>query len=159
MFTGLSPGHVDRLITSYAETSAKIASISFTNIGSITWSADQPEPGQTVGPLISLDFCNLSPPYFLGPFRTNQERYLAQIECTLSQSKPGMEMGGKAAEEIYYTHLWLKDLISGMDELAREEQCYIKHADDKGDQVMIGEDMNVTGLIEWEWCSARCSLK
>lgn len=105
IFTGLSPEHVDKLITSYAETSAKIACISFTNIGSITWSADQPEPGQTVGPLVSLDFCNLSPPYFLGQFRTNQERYLAQIECTLSQSKPGMEMGGKAAEKMYYTHL------------------------------------------------------
>jgi hypothetical protein len=134
-------------ITSYAQASAQIANVSFTGIGSLQPSKDG-EP--TVGPLISLDFCSSVYPHFLGPFRTNRERYTALINVTLDQLRDG-EGIREGSEEMYYTHRWLQDLVRGVGELDREEQTYIKHADDKGDQVLVNDEQEVTGIIDWEW--------
>lgn len=143
----LTPEQMRARITSYAKTSAQIANVSFTGIGSLQPSKDG-EP--TVGPLISLDFCSSAYPHFLGPFRTNRERYTALIDATLDQLRDG-EGIRKGSEGMYYTHLWLRDLVQGIEELDREEPTYIKHADDKGDQVLVNDEQEVMGIIDWEW--------
>ena len=28
---------------------------------------------------------------------------------------------------------------------------YLKHADEKGNQILVDEDFNITGIIDWEW--------
>lgn len=28
---------------------------------------------------------------------------------------------------------------------------YLKHADDKGDHILVDEDFNITGIVDWEW--------
>lgn len=28
---------------------------------------------------------------------------------------------------------------------------YLKHADDKGDHILVDEHFNITGIIDWEW--------
>ena len=28
---------------------------------------------------------------------------------------------------------------------------YLKHADDKGDHILVDDDYNITGIIDWEW--------
>jgi hypothetical protein len=32
-----------------------------------------------------------------------------------------------------------------------DEKFYLKHADDKGDHILVDEHFNVTGIIDWEW--------
>ncbi|KAF7630233.1 hypothetical protein AFLA_010860 [Aspergillus flavus NRRL3357] len=33
-------------------------------------------------------------------------------------------------------------------------QFYLRHADDKGDHILIDDDYNITGIIDWEWAYA-----
>jgi hypothetical protein len=28
---------------------------------------------------------------------------------------------------------------------------YLKHADEKGDQILVDDEFNITGIIDWEW--------
>lgn len=51
---------------------------------------------------------------------------------------------------MVYTHLWLRDVIMGIEELGKIVPTYIKHADDKGDQLMIDDNYKITGIIDWE---------
>ncbi|KAJ5319114.1 uncharacterized protein N7506_011818 [Penicillium brevicompactum] len=45
--------------------------------------------------------------------------------------------------EIVPTILSKNDLDDGM--------FYLKHADEKGDQILVDNDFNITGIIDWEW--------
>lgn len=105
--------------------------------------------------MISLDFCMAEPPHFFGPFKTNHERYLTLIDGVLGcHSASRDEVPGDRAEgsrEMYDTHLWLREVISDLQELRVEEPTYIKHADDKGDQILVDAQHNVVGIIDWEW--------
>ncbi len=33
---------------------------------------------------------------------------------------------------------------------------FLKHFDDKGDHILVDEDFNITGIIDWEFASAEC---
>ncbi|WWC68350.1 uncharacterized protein I206_102275 [Kwoniella pini CBS 10737] len=105
-----------------------------------------------VGPLVNFHCLNrLEAPYFLGPFRNNQERYLAQIDLALSHIADGY-ICQNATLDGYLFHLQLKELVSNCSVLMEQpEEVYIKHADDKGDQFMGDENDNLTGVIDWEW--------
>ncbi|KAJ3888100.1 hypothetical protein GG344DRAFT_54366 [Lentinula edodes] len=107
----------------------------------------------------SLDFCQdqedrLPGPFFFGPFRSSAHRYLAQIEHVLREIEQGS--GAFAGDEdvisVYVTHLWLKDLMQNSPRLWEDgEQTFLKHADDKGDQIMVDKDGKFVGVIDWEW--------
>lgn len=30
------------------------------------------------------------------------------------------------------------------------ERFYLKHVDDKGDHILVGEELNITGIIDWQ---------
>ncbi|KAJ3809380.1 hypothetical protein EV368DRAFT_45890 [Lentinula lateritia] len=96
------------------------------------------------------DFCQTTPPFFFGPFESSAHRYLAQVEHVIQE----IEQGRAFAEDttsVYVTHLWLKDLIQNAPRLWKKEETFIKHADDKGDQIMIDENGTLVGVIDWEW--------
>ncbi|WRT65975.1 uncharacterized protein IL334_002926 [Kwoniella shivajii] len=105
-----------------------------------------------VGPLTSCRCLNmLDPPYFPGPFRTNQDRYLAQINTALSHIVNG-HLCQKAPLDGYLWHLQLKELVQNCTELDKEfDQVFIRHADAKEDQFMGDEDGSISGVLDWEW--------
>lgn len=91
-----------------------------------------------------------SPLYFLGPFQTNSERYLAFINRTLSENSDGEGQIKIGSEGIYYTHLWLRQVVEELEELKVIEPTYSMHGDDKGDHVMVDGNFQVTGIIDWD---------
>jgi hypothetical protein len=106
-----------------------------------------------VGPLVSTSFCTKDPPYFFGPFRTTRERYLKQVDDILAAIERGDLFAEDSPVTVYLAHLELRDLVQQDKEMGRpdeEEQFYIKHADDKGDQIMIDNEGHITGIIDWE---------
>jgi hypothetical protein len=34
---------------------------------------------------------------------------------------------------------------------ADDEKFYLKHADEKGEQILVDNEFNITGIIDWEW--------
>jgi hypothetical protein len=48
-------------------------------------------------------------------------------------------------------HRFLIDLVPRVLPQTDDKKFYLKHADDKGDHIMVDEDYNVTGIIDWEW--------
>lgn len=35
--------------------------------------------------------------------------------------------------------------------MQNDQNYYLKHADDKGDHILVDEDFNITGIIDREW--------
>lgn len=120
-------------------------------IGSLWPNEAQSDPPQ-LGPLIQGSFLMTpDPPYFLGPFKTNKERYLTKIDLAMDYIRQGCSL---RADPVGYllAHLEMRDLVEGNEEMGREEtEFFIKHADDKNDQYMLTEDGHIVGVLDWEW--------
>lgn len=59
------------------------------------------------------------------------------------------------AVDNYLTHLWRLKRIPDLLVEATDAQFYIKHFDDKGDHILVDEDYNITGIIDWEFASTE----
>lgn len=55
----------------------------------------------------------------------------------------------------YLIHLFLLDILPSVlpppSPAPPVQRLYLKHADDKGDHILIDRDFNITGIIDWEW--------
>ena len=107
------------------------------------------QDGEVV-PWIKTSFCRMEPPFFCGPFKTVRERYLAFIDHILKEIEAGSELEEEAMP-AYLAHLDIEEVVLHDEEMGREEVTYLKHADDKGDQIMVDEDGHITAVIDWEW--------
>ncbi|WVQ79832.1 hypothetical protein IAT38_001932 [Cryptococcus sp. DSM 104549] len=108
----------------------------------------------TLGPLSQFGpFMSPTPPYFLGPFKTQRERYLARLEIALNNTY---------TEKFRFQHklrmyLWYKemmDMVTEHPELGREDEedrYYVRHGDDGLRQCMADEDGRLQGVLDWEW--------
>ena len=165
---GLSGDHLDRVVRQLAEFQVKLSDLKFPLIGSPYPSTSQstakdtcyppPPAGQAeedvgtvkVGPSVSLRFFEAPPPYFLGPFTTSGERYVANIDLMLSQiGESGTSLGHPAV--VYLVHLWIRDVVTSTPALWVEEEIMLRHADDRGDHIFLDKEGNLLGLIDWEW--------
>lgn len=61
------------------------------------------------------------------------------------------------AVDNYLSHCWrlemMPELLSCVDH--SRQNFYLKHMDDKGDHILVDEDYNITGIIDWEFASAE----
>lgn len=46
---------------------------------------------------------------------------------------------------------FLLDLVPSALPVSEEKAFYLKHADDKGDHILVDDDFNITGIVDWEW--------
>ncbi|WVQ78382.1 hypothetical protein IAT38_000468 [Cryptococcus sp. DSM 104549] len=106
-----------------------------------------------VGPLCTMGFLSIpSPPYLLGPFKTQRERYLAHFDSALEYIYSlECDLGPSSLKR----YIWLSEarkLVAGCVELAREEtEFYVKHGEDWLKQYLSDEKGNLTGVVDWEW--------
>lgn len=87
----------------------------------------------TTGPLSSLEDYHLSSLRFI-------------LDLILRE-----EMYSKQAVDAYLIHRFLLDLVPHILPWEKDDKFYLKHGDDKGDHILVDEDFNVTGIIDWEW--------
>ena len=50
----------------------------------------------------------------------------------------------------YLVFLFLKSKVQGLYDFDTAEQVYLKHVDDKGDHLMVDDDLNIVGIIDWQ---------
>ncbi|KAK8853366.1 hypothetical protein IAR55_004070 [Kwoniella newhampshirensis] len=146
------PSQLPRLIQDYALFQIALSKLTFSAIGSLYPCPSHPDGQPIIGPLCSRTICLDFEPWFLGPFGSNKERYLTMIEYTLQEIREERLFQQKAVLG-YLAHLEIKDMVERYQEWddGEGEGFYLKHADDKGDHIMINEQGGITGVIDWEW--------
>ncbi|GAB7342756.1 hypothetical protein MBLNU457_g0899t1 [Dothideomycetes sp. NU457] len=94
-----------------------------------------------------------SPTESLGPFSTLKEAYEAIITRQM-QFLSTKEVHNLPVDN-YLSFLWR---LSALPKLIAESASangpfYLKHNDDKGDHILVDDDYNITGIVDWEFAS------
>ncbi|KAF4448495.1 Protein kinase-like domain protein [Fusarium austroafricanum] len=85
-----------------------------------------------------------------GPFSSEEEYHLASIQLILDLILRD-EMYSQRPVDAYLIHRYLIDIVPHVLPSVHDEKFYLKHADDKGDHILVDEEYNITGIIDWEW--------
>ncbi|WWC68365.1 uncharacterized protein I206_102290 [Kwoniella pini CBS 10737] len=149
----LPEDELNHFIDEYAKIQIRLSKIQlpYTKIGCIRFDKDD-ENNTKVGPLINRN-CLMKPnsPHFMGPFSTNKERYLALIDTALHLISLNV-LKGKQPVDNYLWHLEMRELVNASRVLNdKPKELFIKHDDAKGDHMLMNEDGEITGIIDWEW--------
>lgn len=92
-----------------------------------------------------------------GPFSSLKEYHLASLNLILDMIIRE-ELYSQRAVDAYLIHRFLIDLIPIVLRFIPDDgNFYLKHADDKGDHIMVDEDFYITGIIDWEWAHTASS--
>ena len=87
---------------------------------------------------------------FPGPFINLRDFYHELIPRILHMIVVG-ELYPFWAVDAFLIHKFLFDLLGRWSEDIQETgEFYLRHFDDKGDHIMVDEDFNITGIIDWE---------
>ncbi|KAF1731191.1 hypothetical protein CRV24_009270 [Beauveria bassiana] len=87
----------------------------------------------------------------IGPFRSMEDYHKSSL---------GLLIDGIIQEEAYtdrpvdayLIHRFLLDLVPLVaPSSSNKGDFYLKHADDKGDHILVDESFNITGIVDWEW--------
>lgn len=88
----------------------------------------------------------------LGPYSTLQEYHTSSIRLILDLIIRD-EMYSQNPIDAYLVHRFLLDLVPSVLPSRGDagHQFFLKHADDKGDHILVDKDYNITAIIDWEW--------
>ena len=88
-----------------------------------------------------------------GPFKSSFDYYTAFAEQYLALIADG-QLYTEYPVDAYLVYRFLKDHVGQLVELDTDggmsEQFFLKHVDDKGDHFLVDEDLNITGIIDWQ---------
>lgn len=82
-----------------------------------------------------------------GPFDTAAAYYTAWAEQYLVLIADG-QLYPQFPVEAYLVYRFLQDNATQLAD--PEDKFFLKHVDDKGDHLMVDEDLNITGIIDWQ---------
>ncbi|KAJ5287330.1 hypothetical protein N7478_003016 [Penicillium angulare] len=87
-----------------------------------------------------------------GPCTSIQEYYKAGIDLTLDLILR-QEIYTTRPVDAYLVHRYLLDNVTRVFSYndLDDGKFYLRHADDKGDHILVDDDFNITGMIDWEW--------
>lgn len=87
----------------------------------------------------------------LGPFDSVQGYHSSSIRLILSLVLRD-ELYSQNSIDAYLIHRFLLDLIPSILPTQNDNGLFfLKHADDKGDHILVDEEYNITAIVDWEW--------
>ncbi|RFU29515.1 hypothetical protein B7463_g6833, partial [Scytalidium lignicola] len=84
-----------------------------------------------------------------GPFATSTDYYAAFAEQYLELIVDG-QLYTEYPINAYLVYLFLKDNVAQLVSQEENQRYYLKHVDDKGDHLLVDEQLNITGIIDWQ---------
>ncbi|KAM0479850.1 hypothetical protein ACHAPX_004427 [Trichoderma viride] len=88
-----------------------------------------------------------------GPFDNSTAYYTAFAEQYLALIADG-QLYTEFPVDAYLVYRFLKDNVSQLAEQGGEakpsEGFFLKHVDDKGDHLLVDDDLHITGIIDWQ---------
>ncbi|KAG6013426.1 hypothetical protein E4U54_006758 [Claviceps lovelessii] len=88
----------------------------------------------------------------LGPFRSSRDAFGALVEAHLRMIAAGEIGTADNAPDVFRAHRFRLDLVDQVSESNGGERFFLKHADDKGDHILVNADFDIVAIIDWEWC-------
>ncbi|KAI0199161.1 hypothetical protein F4808DRAFT_222400 [Astrocystis sublimbata] len=152
-----TPEQKKNLMTDLAGVLVQLSKHPFKLLGSLNCPADPSRVGPFARESLT-DFTAAHEMRPLGPFSSWEEYHRSSLQLIMDLIVRG-EMYSQRPVNAYLIHRFLLDLIptvlssaSAVDNDAGDGPVYfLKHADDKGDHIMVDEDFHITGIIDWEW--------
>lgn len=91
-----------------------------------------------------------------GPFETSGAYYAAWAEQHLDLIADG-QLYPQFSVEAYLVYCFLRDNAINLSD-CDDNEFFLKHVDDKGDHILVDEDLNVVGIIDWQMArvAPRC---
>ncbi|KAI9149442.1 kinase-like domain [Paramyrothecium foliicola] len=87
----------------------------------------------------------------VGPFLSLEEYHASTLRLILNLIVR-KESYTQRPVDAFLIHRFLLDLIPRVLPSTQEnEKFYLKHADNKGDHILVDADFNITGIVDWEW--------
>ena len=163
----MTPERRRKVISQLADIYTELYKYPFDRVGSL----DRPSGEAHVGAFAreSLTDFTESGIEALSPFSDWEKYNEASIKLILKLIR-SQEMYSQRPVDAYIIHLYLLDIMptvkrrtsvslsaqsrstSRSDENSNNDnRFYLKHADEKGDQILVDDDYNITGIIDWEW--------
>jgi hypothetical protein len=137
------------VLAQFVEIFAELEKHPFPAIGSLRHPEDQ-----SIGPLMIDQFADADEGHvkLLGPFSTATEYRYETVRRQLELVLRG-EAHHANAVDSYLVHRYLLECVPWFtrQELGSGSAFYLKHMDDKGDHILVDDDFNITGIIDWEW--------
>lgn len=89
-----------------------------------------------------------------GPFTDSRAYYTAFAEQYLALIADGQLFTGYPVD-AYLVYRFIKDNATQLIEQDEQgaqapEEFFLKHVDDKGDHLLVDDDLNITGIIDWQ---------
>ncbi|EIW71796.1 hypothetical protein TREMEDRAFT_27758 [Tremella mesenterica DSM 1558] len=122
--------------------------VSFDKVGSLHYNSTG---GIVVGPEITRHQLLPDSPFFLGPFDTVKQRYLALIDKILEYIEQDTWCTPEKVVQEYLIHLEARELVEACEEMDEDGPYYVVHGEPKGDHLLFDGNWNVTSAIDWEW--------
>jgi hypothetical protein len=140
---------LDRFIDTYAAQSIKISNIRFEAIGGLQLN-DAKET--VVGKLVDIRETNHPDCEDLGgPFSSTREKYLYQLVASIAAIKAGY-LFRDAPLRAYLAYCEVKKLVLACQQLKEvEDGFYLRHPDATSNNILMLENGEVSGLLDWEW--------
>lgn len=125
----------------------------FTLLGSFNnnGTSSEPQVGAIAHELL-MDFEH-SKMRTIGPFSCPEQYHYSLLQKILSMIVQE-EMYSQVAVDAYLIHIFLIDLVPLVTSSCSQNSdtfFYLRHTDDKGDHILVDQDFNITGIIDWEW--------
>lgn len=105
---------------------------------------DSPDEAPAVAAVASDRFVCLDP---FGPFETSAAYYEAWAEQYISLIADG-QLYLQFPVQAYLVYRFLKDNAAQLAD--SENSFFLKHVDDKGDHILVDNQYNITGIIDWQ---------
>lgn len=83
-----------------------------------------------------------------GPFDTASDYYNSYLEQNMALIADA-QLFSTFSVNAYLIFLYLKSQVPTLT-TEPTEKFYIKHVDDKGDHLLVDDDLNITGIIDWQ---------
>ncbi|KAI0145289.1 hypothetical protein GGR57DRAFT_303906 [Xylariaceae sp. FL1272] len=140
-----------KILTQLVDIFLEIEKHPFDKLGSITPVDDAPPVSDTIG-LACHPTWHPESGEILGPFGSSIQAARAVITSCLEKIASG-EIAAHFPVDVYLAHRLRLEILEGHEEeLNSQTKFFLKHPDDKGDHILVDEDYNIVGIIDWEWC-------
>ncbi|KAJ3482459.1 hypothetical protein NLG97_g7564 [Lecanicillium saksenae] len=94
----------------------------------------------------------------IGPFTSSLVASRSCVETYLQMIVDGEIARSDSALDVFLAHRFRLEVQEKTFAPSKQagpdgEKFFLKHADDKGEHIVVNENFDIVGIIDWEWCS------
>ncbi|KAG6063248.1 hypothetical protein E4U32_001457 [Claviceps aff. humidiphila group G2b] len=149
----------EKIVRQYADIMLEIARHPFDKLGWLIGTTESSSGEATQGAAVEsqIQVGAMAGGMSQGSFRSSEEAFRAIVEANIRMTVAGEIGSAENTLDILLVHRFRLDVLHKLSEQTAtaekgSEQFFLKHPDDKGDHILVNDDFDIVGIIDWEWC-------